>query len=178
MAGPLLHIKDQINSSIGGDGSSSSGVDSNNGYGHTKIAPVVTGALAGVGGSLLGSVVNYFTARSNMDRANDYNRQLASQQNAWNLAQWNRENEYNLPINQMQRLKDAGINPNLYYAQGQGYNVAAQSPQLTAGQPSQVQPGMQLDLAQHVAELSLLKAQTDNTNAHIVTGKQIGRAHV
>ena len=96
-------------------------------------------------------------------------------QNQYSIDQWNRENEYNLPVNQMQRLKDAGINPNLYYAQGQGYNVAAQSPQLTAGAPSQVAPGMQLDMAQAIAQLGLLKAQIDNTNANTENQKSQAR---
>lgn len=36
----------------------------------------------------------------------------------WALEDWNRQNEYNLPANQMARFKDAGLNPNLIYGQG------------------------------------------------------------
>lgn len=39
-----------------------------------------------------------------------YDRQLAD-----NLAQWNRENEYNSPAAQMARMRQAGLNPDLMY---------------------------------------------------------------
>lgn len=66
----------------------------------------------------------------------EYNLMLAQQQNAWNVEQWERENEYNDPKNQMARLKAAGINPNLAYSNGNVNNVAAASPQMTSGAPS------------------------------------------
>lgn len=44
---------------------------------------------------------------------NAYNYLLASKQNDWNIEQWNRENAYNTPSAQRQRLLDAGLNPNL-----------------------------------------------------------------
>ena len=40
---------------------------------------------------------------------------LADQQN---IRFWNMQNEYNLPKNQMKRLQDAGLNPNLIYGSG------------------------------------------------------------
>ena len=66
----------------------------------------------------------------------DYNLQLAKMQNEWNLQQWERENEYNNPLNQMARLKAAGLNPNLVYGNGAGQSTAAPSPSLTSGAPS------------------------------------------
>lgn len=69
----------------------------------------------------------------------EYNLQLAKMQNEWNLQQWERENEYNNPLNQMQRLKAAGLNPNLVYGNGAGQSTAAPSPQLTSGSPSMPQ---------------------------------------
>lgn len=39
------------------------------------------------------------------------------QQNAHELELWKLQNEYNLPVNQMQRWQDAGLNPNLIYSQ-------------------------------------------------------------
>lgn len=66
----------------------------------------------------------------------DYNLQLAKMQNEWNLQQWERENEYNNPLNQMARLKAAGLNPNLVYGNGAGQTTSAPSPNLTSGAPS------------------------------------------
>jgi len=31
---------------------------------------------------------------------------------------WKMQNEYNSPLNQMKRLKEAGLNPNLMYGKG------------------------------------------------------------
>ena len=41
----------------------------------------------------------------------EYNLNLAKMQNRWNLDQWNRENVYNLPANQMAILKQGDLNP-------------------------------------------------------------------
>lgn len=43
---------------------------------------------------------------------------MAQWQNQANIDNWNMQNEYNLPVNQMARYKDAGLNPNLIYGQG------------------------------------------------------------
>ena len=57
--------------------------------------------------------------------ANQWNFAMAQEQNAWNLEQWNRENDYNSPSAQLQRLKDAGINPLML---DKWQNASAQSP--------------------------------------------------
>lgn len=41
-----------------------------------------------------------------------------NRQSQWNIDMWNRQNEFNLPENMMQRLRDAGLNPNLVATQG------------------------------------------------------------
>lgn len=46
---------------------------------------------------------------------NKANRQLAEYEWSKNLEMWNLQNEYNSPTAQMQRLKDAGLNPNMMY---------------------------------------------------------------
>lgn len=51
---------------------------------------------------------------------NEANERIQQQQNAWNLEQWHRNNEYNSPAAQMQRLKAAGINPDVMYGQNAG----------------------------------------------------------
>ena len=45
------------------------------------------------------------------ERQLEEQRYLAESQNQWNLDQWNRENAYNDPSLQAQRLRAAGINP-------------------------------------------------------------------
>lgn len=75
------------------------------------------------------SAINYMSGA----QANDTNIGLAQMQNQYNIEQWMRENRYNLPQNQVERLKAAGINPALAYANGSMMNESAASPQLTAG---------------------------------------------
>lgn len=63
----------------------------------------------------------------------EYNMNLAKQQNQWNIEQWNRENAYNTPSAQKQRIQDAGLNADMLYGQGTLQNTAASSPQMTSG---------------------------------------------
>ena len=62
-----------------------------------------------------------------------------SKANQWNLDQWNRENEYNLPENQKARLLAAGINPALAMQGASGVGQAGSSPS-SASAPSPASP--------------------------------------
>lgn len=92
-------------------------------------AGVATAIMAGastagnITGGLLGARKNY-----------KYTKRLQDAQNAYNTQMWNRTNEYNLPVNQVQRLKDAGFNPALLEGNG-ALNTPAQSVQ--GSSPSQ-----------------------------------------
>lgn len=50
-------------------------------------------------------------------KQNEYNEMLWNKQNQWNLDMWNKQNAYNDPAAQMQRYKEAGLNPYLIYGQ-------------------------------------------------------------
>lgn len=50
---------------------------------------------------------------------------LAKQQNDYDLNLWNMMNEYNSPQSQMQRFKEAGLNPMLVYQQGTPGNASS-----------------------------------------------------
>lgn len=95
--------------------------------------------ISGVG-SLFGRNRNIDKQIAAQERENErnrqYNLQLARQQNQWNIEQWNRENKYNDPSAQMDRLKKAGLNPDLMYENGASGLMAASSPDMTAGAPS------------------------------------------
>lgn len=108
---------------------------------------------------------------------NAANRQLAEYEWNKNLEMWNRQNQYNSPAAQMQRYKDAGLNPNLIYGQGSSGN-ATTLPKYSAPtmQPVTVNPQlMRLDNALNVlghymdyriksAQEEQIKAQTANIN--------------
>lgn len=48
--------------------------------------------------------------------ARDHNQHVADRQNKQAMEAWQMQNEYNTPANQIQRLIDAGLNPNLAYS--------------------------------------------------------------
>lgn len=111
------------------------------------LAGVVSGAAQGAG---------------EVKAAREYNKgqmRLAQYQNAWNLTQWNRQNDYNSPLAQMERYREAGLNPNL--AIGNSGNststVTAATPDLKPVQPSfskwaaAINNGMQLATAYYQA---------------------------
>lgn len=86
---------------------------------------------------------------------NNQNYELAKAQNDWNVDQWNRENEYNSPANQIKLLQEAGLNPNLYKGDSTASSLTSanmsnsQSPTLSTSAQSQantissVQTGLQ-----------------------------------
>lgn len=59
---------------------------------------------------------------------NQANRELAQYNWEQQVAMWNRQNEYNSPLAQMSRLKDAGLNPHLVYGNGVTGNTSGQAP--------------------------------------------------
>ena len=72
-------------------------------------------AAAGEAASTAASVI----ATSNTNKkTKKWNEQMMQRQRDWALADWARNNEYNSPRAQMERLKEAGLNPNLVYGNG------------------------------------------------------------
>lgn len=108
-----------------------------------------------VGGSILGTLANMWstnkTNKNNIQmqreanetnltavrETNQANMDLAEFQYLKNLEQWQRENEYNSPAKQMERLAAAGLNPNLVYqsiGNQAGSSPSYSAPELKAGQ--------------------------------------------
>ncbi|WNK13143.1 MAG: DNA pilot protein [Microvirus sp.] len=105
-------------------------------------------------------------------RANRQNQQNMMTQRQWALDDWNRQNDYNSPAKQMQRYKDAGLNPNLIYGQS---NTTAP---VRTSDTAKIQPvqsnvansmvsGMlaMYDLNKTIAQTNLLKQQEETEKA-------------
>jgi hypothetical protein len=87
----------------------------------------------------------------------------ARRQRKFSLDMWNRQNAYNTPANQMQRLKDAGLNPALMYGQG---NVGNAEKAMQYQQPQIENVGAGIgQTAAAGAQLSLINAQKRNIEA-------------
>lgn len=71
--------------------------------------------LSGLALNLFGNLFTNSQNRQSIEETNRLNYQMQQQQNAWNERMWHMYNEYNTPANQIKRLKEAGLNPNLLY---------------------------------------------------------------
>lgn len=83
-------------------------------------AEVLLGGLASLGGSLASQHM------ASVSSAEAFNRQkeLMRLQNQYAVENWNRENAYNTPKAQKERLRAAGLNPDLMYGNGASGLVA------------------------------------------------------
>ena len=148
------------------------------------------GGLAGGFGSFIGNLFGGRKQEKIVDKqiaaqreenriAREWNLNLAKMQNQWNIDQWNRENQYNSPFNQRNLLREAGLNPDLYYSEGAGSSLSASSPEMTAGagtSPTDVSAYSQLPnnarqavmdaaaIANSFADYSLKKANEKKVN--------------
>lgn len=98
----------------------------------------IDAAISG-GASLLGGILGKNSQSSanktnlQINRENQkWNEKMMDKQNAWNLAQWNRENEYNSASQQVARFRAAGLNPYLMMQNGS----AGSATSLTSASPA------------------------------------------
>lgn len=99
------------------------------------------GFLSSLVGSVVGAIPNMISGGASIagqKSANATNIKLQREQQAWNEKMWNMNNAYNAPIEQVKRLKDAGLNVGLMYAGGQG-DVGNSSAPAQAVQPARVE---------------------------------------
>lgn len=119
-------------------------------------------------------------ARANK-KQREANMELAKYQFEQNQLQINRQNLYNSPESQMQRYKDAGLNPNLIY--GSGASAGNQSSTASYERPEQryqsaIQGNMPdipsmltayQDFRMRNAQIDNVRAQTENTHQRTMT---------
>lgn len=99
----------------------------------------------------------------------DWNEKMFDAQNNWNYTMWQRQNEYNTPAAQVERMREAGLNPMFYGLDGTG-----NAGDLTAAQPlgyerasvNQLNPvSAGLDAALKIAQLQNVEADTSKKNS-------------
>lgn len=92
-----------------------------------------------------------------------YNKQVEDNRKNWEMV-----NEYNLPSAQLQRLKDAGLNPYLMYSEGAGNGMAtvAQGGSLPSGSQGSAHFSNPFQgFTQSLAQMKLLDSQIQNIDA-------------
>lgn len=140
----------------------------------------ILGAAAITAGAGIASMAgNSIIAGKMNKRAVKFQREMFEKQGQRELDYWHMQNQYNLPTEQMNRLKDAGLNPNLVYGTG----ADAQAAPLKAGgapsMPSQTVPQLDLgSVVQSALATKQIQANIDRTQAEterIRQGTDIGQ---
>lgn len=110
------------------------------------LSPQFVGGAVGAAGNIVSTLATNASNRAMQREANEFNRQM-----------WLEQTEYNTPANQMARLKQAGLNPNL--ANGEP-NQAGAPPEYhsSKNEAPQVDPMM-------IANAMLLKSQQEANDA-------------
>lgn len=115
--------------------------------------------------SAAGSLIDNLFAGSRIRKQLKANKELAQYQFDLNKQQWEAENEYNSPKAQMQRLKEAGLNPNLVYGNGSvSGNTTTAGPRYEAPKAERNMERMSglLSFFSAYQDLRAKKAQADN----------------
>lgn len=129
------------------------------------LGSLIGGAISGIG-KIFGASVDYKNNKRLMALQNEYNTQQAQLQNEMNVANWQMQNEYNTPANQMKRLQEAGLNPNLIYGNGQTSTGNANALEASVGYPSATAQASNFgDLG--MADAARTFMQMEQTNANI-----------
>ena len=113
-----------------------------------------------------------------------YNHQFNTE-SAYNREMLEDQRKYDSPVQEMARLKEAGVNPALYYANGGGsggsgigaMGVSASGSSASVGAPTGIQPmavQVGLQVQQQEAAIELTRAQAAKTRAETIAETGIG----
>lgn len=113
------------------------------------------------GASLLGNALNNEATSSANKESREWQEHMYDRQRQDALEDWQRNNVYNSPSEQMERLKRAGLNPNLVY--GSGSAVSASSPVRSSSTGSYRAEPMRFDVASIIPAMMQLIFTMANT---------------
>lgn len=123
----------------------------------------------GFAGNQYNSEQAYRTARENTDKTIAANKAQAEYAYSKDLEMWNRQNQYNTPQAQMERIRAAGLNPNMAYGSGQvAGNTQGSTPKYQAPTVDYKYAPRSVDMPQTIGlfqDVQMKKAQTDNVKA-------------
>lgn len=135
--------------------------------------PLPAAAALVAGTAAAGSLGNIATTWIQNKKSRDFSKKMYDRQYRDNIAFWRMQNEYNSPEKQMERLRNAGLNPNLVYGQGargatgQADKIATpdvQTPQFRTPDLSGIQ-GAGLAYMNAMYDFDIKQAQYDNLKA-------------
>lgn len=111
---------------------------------------ILKGGIVGLGADIIGGIFGNQARRREADRAFKRSKEMFDYQN-----------RYNTPARQMQRLKQAGLNPALMYGQGTTGNAQG-FPQQAPAQQLNVAGAKSLDSALMLSQIQKTQAETDS----------------
>lgn len=128
--------------------------------GTTLFGPIGTAVGSGLSAALMSSEEE---AQRNRLMQNEYDLSMAGavQQHQWSIEDWERNNAYNHPAEQIKRLKEAGLNPLMADPTGGLSSLPSASTAVSAQMPSSSLAQM-LNVA---SDLQLKQAQAENLKA-------------
>lgn len=134
------------------------------------------GLVSGIGSSLFGAK----KSRQAEDRAFERNKELMKMQNDFNVNMWQKQNAYNSPSNQLQLLKQAGVNPAVSDFFGGSGSTAAEVTSASADVPYNSQIGeyykdMIKDPTQQIIQALTADAQISKLRTEIQYQKLLNR---
>lgn len=137
----------------------------------TSMLPLLGAGIDAATG-LIGQLINRGHEKKMQREAFAHNREMAEYAYSKDLEMWDRQNQYNTPEAQMQRLTEAGLNPNMVYGSGTvAGNTSGQMPKYNAPTRGAVRLtpleipqvlGAFMSLKQQQANIDQTRAQTAN----------------
>lgn len=159
----------------------------------TAISPGLGTVIGGIGGAAISAIGSFFGNKSNrkqsaeaFERESKFAREERLAQQQWIEQMYEKNNSYNSPAAQMQRMKDAGLNPDLMYSRGDVGNATAPEapaqaptprfnviPTNTYGQTAQIAADAGLKAAQ--AKLASSESKKADTEESLLTADYLLR---
>lgn len=147
------------------------------------IVPAVIGAIGTVASAGISAASNSSANRKNQSinqMNNDFNAREAEKAREFQLAMWNRQNEYNTPANQRKLRSEAGYNPYFGFDESTGTaGSVGSTSQASAAQPLQVNPMDYSSLASglaRAAQMSYEARQSNATTDNLQSQKDVNQA--
>lgn len=106
------------------------------------------------------NTLNGITGFINSERQRNWSEKMMEKQNQFSLDMWNRTNEYNNPKNQIERLRNAGLNPMYYGLDGSSANSFESAQPLQYQQSQMPLIGNPIESIEKIADIENRKADT------------------
>lgn len=130
-----------------------------------SIIPALIGAVGAIGGAALGAASNNKNISQNQMN-NEFNAREAQKARDFQLQMWNKQNEYNSPVNQRRLRAEAGYNPYLGYDSNTGIaGSTGSTSQANAAPPLAVNPEVYSELGSQLGRAGQMIYQERESNA-------------